>query len=293
MGHIDEQGKDVTGDHDTGSVRTEIIEPFAIVYEALLDDVRISDRAVRLWAIIRRYEGGDRLAWPGRATLADRLGVSTDTIDRCIRELENAGWLRVQRRGESGQTSQYVTLNPTQTSSARMTGRATAARTTGQATADKTDDRDYPRERAGAARLRGVLRSLENAFATVDAVHMPGAPPRRRVVGDRKRMAQSVLDLTPKGWTDDDWRFVAVGYAALYGPGGGEPYWNGRAGFMTLAGRDGSMLDHHRQAGHAAMAGVPVVRRRETAGERRSRERLEAFDRIIAEEEEQAARGVR
>lgn len=84
--------------------------PFAQIPEALLDDERVSDRGVRLWALIDRYSGTDEGAWPSRETLARRLAVSIDTLDRAVRDLEQTGWMHVERR--KGVTSIYTLLNP-------------------------------------------------------------------------------------------------------------------------------------------------------------------------------------
>lgn len=72
-------------------------EPFALVPEWLLDG-DVSDRAVRLFAVLHRYADKDGRAYPGRARLADRLRCSTASIDRAIGELEQVGAVLVERR---------------------------------------------------------------------------------------------------------------------------------------------------------------------------------------------------
>lgn len=88
--------------------------PFSQVPEALLDwqQSGVSDRGVRLWGLLDRYVGSDGQVYPSRMTLARRLGCSTDTLDRTVKELERLGWLQVERRGALGATSLYTLLNP-------------------------------------------------------------------------------------------------------------------------------------------------------------------------------------
>lgn len=73
-------------------------ERFAVVPEWLLDEPSVSDRAVRLYGVLRRYVGTNGVAWPSRRKIAERLACSMDTIDRAVAELVAAGALRVERR---------------------------------------------------------------------------------------------------------------------------------------------------------------------------------------------------
>ena len=73
--------------------------PFAIIPEWLLADPAVSDRAVRLYALLARYaDYEDGSSFPSRRTLADRLGRSVDSIDRAARDLEAAGGLIIEHR---------------------------------------------------------------------------------------------------------------------------------------------------------------------------------------------------
>ena len=62
------------------SIRLE--RRFAIIDEWLLD-LDISDRAVRLYAVLARYADSETLkAYPSRGTLAERLRCSKASVDR-------------------------------------------------------------------------------------------------------------------------------------------------------------------------------------------------------------------
>jgi hypothetical protein len=83
---------------------------FSIVPEWVLDS-GVSDRAVRVYALIARYADNDTLqAFPGRETLAHRAGCSVKSVDRAIRELVSAGALRKshRRNGDAYQSNLYT-----------------------------------------------------------------------------------------------------------------------------------------------------------------------------------------
>lgn len=69
----------------THSIRLD--RRFAIIDEWLLD-LPVSDRAVRLYAILARYADNEtHKAYPSRATLAKRLNCSLASVDRAAAEL--------------------------------------------------------------------------------------------------------------------------------------------------------------------------------------------------------------
>ncbi len=70
---------------------------FAILPEWILNS-NISANAVRLYAILNRYANSRGQAFPTRATLAERMSCSTDTVDRAKQELVSIGALTIQRR---------------------------------------------------------------------------------------------------------------------------------------------------------------------------------------------------
>lgn len=77
--------------------------PFALVPEWVLDSP-LSDRAVRLYAVLARYaDSTSGEAWPSRQTLWKRLNCSERSLDAAKNELEVVGAIGVERRWkESG-----------------------------------------------------------------------------------------------------------------------------------------------------------------------------------------------
>lgn len=80
--------------------------PFATVLKWLLFS-DVSDRAVRLYAVLDDRAGEDRMVFPARRWLAEALRCSVDSVDRAMKELVDAGAVRVQyrHRTDGGQTS--------------------------------------------------------------------------------------------------------------------------------------------------------------------------------------------
>lgn len=78
---------------------------FAQVPIWVIGDPDISDGAVRLLGYLKYRQGTDAACWPSKATMAEDLHVSTDTISRRLTELTEAGY--VNRLFRSGKTNLY------------------------------------------------------------------------------------------------------------------------------------------------------------------------------------------
>jgi hypothetical protein len=76
---------------------------FAVVPEWVIDHEEISDGAFRLYAVLRRYADKGGKAWPSIGTLSDRMHKGERQVRRLMRELEEAGAVRVHPRYEGGQ----------------------------------------------------------------------------------------------------------------------------------------------------------------------------------------------
>jgi len=74
---------------------------FAIIDEWLLD-LDISDRAIRLYAVLARYADNDtHKAYPSRETLAQRLRCSKASVDRAAQELVDCHAMTKKQRHNS------------------------------------------------------------------------------------------------------------------------------------------------------------------------------------------------
>jgi len=81
-------------DNSAGTLFVE--EPrFAIVPEWVID-AAVSDGAFRLYSLLLRYGNSSGCRMPSRPTLARRLRRSVDAVDRAMRQLTEAGIVRVE-----------------------------------------------------------------------------------------------------------------------------------------------------------------------------------------------------
>lgn len=129
---------------------------FAIIPEWLLDS-GCSDKAVRLYAVLARYaDNNDLTAYPGRATLAKRMGCHRASIDRTVEELEQLGAVTKQQRVKDGRfTSSLYTIH-------RIRRLADVPRRTHAATpSHPCDDPDAPMQQ----RTRTTEREPEEPIA--------------------------------------------------------------------------------------------------------------------------------
>lgn len=141
--HADDAGIEVTGDQ------------FAILPEKVLY-APISDRAVRLYAILQRHVGLPKGAVPGRKKLAKLCnGCSMSSLDRAIKELVSHHLLRVEHRYRDGTrelTSSRYHLLP-----GVVTGDGTSRHPRRQVSSPVTHKREQPRESD-----RGTSRSTRS-----------------------------------------------------------------------------------------------------------------------------------
>ena len=132
------------GASDGGDLILE--DRFAIVPEWLLD-AEVGDCAVRLYAVLLRYGQSSGSRMPSRSTLARRLHkLSTDTVDRAMKELVGLGAVRIEHRYDGAQrlTNAYHlrtsrpghTTSPTPSSTGSRTNAATP---TNKARGGRTD----------------------------------------------------------------------------------------------------------------------------------------------------------
>jgi hypothetical protein len=83
---------------------------FSIVPEWLIDS-GCSDKALRLYVVLARYaDNDDMTAYPGRGTLAKRMGCHRSSVDRAVEELIEVGAITKRQRVADGkyQSSLYT-----------------------------------------------------------------------------------------------------------------------------------------------------------------------------------------
>jgi hypothetical protein len=120
-------------------------EVFARLPEWVLD-AAISDKAVRLFAVLLRHADKGGKAFPSRARIADRLHCSIDSVDRAMAELKHLGAVHVEqqggRPGEAWKTNIYRLLRQPSRTAAATPGRMPAD----NLAAPVPDEREPPNE---------------------------------------------------------------------------------------------------------------------------------------------------
>jgi hypothetical protein len=66
-----------------------------------------SNNAKVVYAKLLSYAWHNNKVFPGQARMAEEIGTSQPTIARALKELEQEGWLEIQRRGQ-GKTNVYI-----------------------------------------------------------------------------------------------------------------------------------------------------------------------------------------
>ncbi len=103
----------------------------AVWRDALCEDGDLTRDATLLGLVLSSYMNGDGVAWPGRTALARGCKVSVKTVERRTRELERAGFIRVERSsGGRGITNRYEARLPETASGRRRSEWETATRLT-------------------------------------------------------------------------------------------------------------------------------------------------------------------
>ena len=80
---------------------------FTQVPNFLLKDPKISANAKVVYSMLLSYAWNNDRVFPGQDRMATDIGTSQPTIARAVKELEDNGWLEIQRRGQ-GKTNVYI-----------------------------------------------------------------------------------------------------------------------------------------------------------------------------------------
>jgi helix-turn-helix protein len=174
--------------------------PFATVPEWLLFEADVSDRAVRLYAVLVRHADKAGHAHPSRRRLAKLLGCSESSLDRAMKELEASHAVQVHRhRNDDGDwdVNQYV-LTP-----GGVTTEATPTLTTdatGGVTHDDMNESQSEREPFEREKDRGIGKKiLDKALEIANETEFEffwNTYPRRQGKGAAKKAFQLALTRT-------------------------------------------------------------------------------------------------
>ena len=80
---------------------------FTQVPNFILEDPKLSLGAKVVYAMFLRYAWHDDQCFPGQKTLGEAIGMSRPRVTQYVSELEKAGMISIQRRGQ-GRTNLYT-----------------------------------------------------------------------------------------------------------------------------------------------------------------------------------------
>lgn len=80
---------------------------FTQVPNMVLNNQELSFAAKVVYAKLLSYAWTNNRVFPGQVTMADEIGSKKSTINKAVKELEDQGWLEIERRGQ-GQTNIYT-----------------------------------------------------------------------------------------------------------------------------------------------------------------------------------------
>ncbi len=179
-------------DLDDGDVLVVEEHRFAVVPEWVIG-AELCDGAFRLYVLLLRYGNSSGTRMPSRATLAERLHRSKDSVDRALRELVSQQVVRVQHRrsGSVNLTNRYHV----RTSDPRVDRRvAEGGGRTSAATTDRTGGGRISAARGGrnsAARVAADLRP--NPKQLTQITPPPPPLPSRRGPAARPREVEAAV----------------------------------------------------------------------------------------------------
>lgn len=204
------------------SVTTDL--KFAIVPEWFIDS-GVSDKAFRLYTILAKYaDNSNRTAYPGRSTLAKRMGCSLSSVDRAVEELIALGAVTKKRRCVDGVwTSSLYTVNkmpPSRTDGGSPTHDATP-RLTGDATSPhprrKELDQELDQKELLAAAPREPVKKQRKTDPLWDTMLQTcGINPQTLTGSERGRINKALKELREVGATPDELRARAKTYTTKY-----------------------------------------------------------------------------
>ena len=73
----------------------------------LLNNHDLTNNAKVVYAKLLSYAWHNNQVFPGQERMAEEIGSSKSTVGRAVQELEEQGWLEIQRRGQ-GKTNLYI-----------------------------------------------------------------------------------------------------------------------------------------------------------------------------------------
>lgn len=174
---------------------------FAQIPDVLVLDPSVSDRAIRVYALLWTYssEKGRRV-WPSRREMAEVLNVSVSTIDRGLRELEERGAISIEAdfKGDRRTSNIYTILVLSETARVVHRGRKSDAPqlSTGAANLRRTGAANL-REQEQEPQEQEISSPVPEVTSDADVNEPTGTGPKSTRVTPKVMSATHGLPLQP------------------------------------------------------------------------------------------------
>lgn len=80
---------------------------FTQIPNFLLNDATLTFAAKVVYSKLLSYAWHNNLVFPGQERMAEQIGSKKSRVNQAIKELEEEGWIEIQRRGQ-GKTNLYI-----------------------------------------------------------------------------------------------------------------------------------------------------------------------------------------
>jgi hypothetical protein len=189
---------------------------FSMVPEWLIDS-GCSDKALRLYVVLARYADNDDLtAYPGRGTLAKRMGCHRASVDRAVEELIALGAVTKQRRVSDGkyQSSLYTIRRIAPSRTHATTPVAPVQRPPSHPCDIELEPKNENQELLAAPPKEKSTRPADTLFETV--ANVCGITLTGLTRSSRGQLNRAVKELREVGATEQDVTAKAKAYRTQY-----------------------------------------------------------------------------
>ena len=80
---------------------------FTQIPNLLLNNTEMSFAAKVVYSKLLSYAWNNNMVFPGQERMAEEIGSSKSAVNRAVLELQERGWLQIDRRGQ-GKTNVYI-----------------------------------------------------------------------------------------------------------------------------------------------------------------------------------------
>lgn len=87
--------------------------PYGLIYEPIFHDERVNTSMLAVYSYLCMRAGSKGSAWPSQNSIAKGTRLSRETVNRCLKKLENLGYVNIQHeyKEDGSQKSNVYIVN--------------------------------------------------------------------------------------------------------------------------------------------------------------------------------------